>query len=148
MGHQRERAKLRFCKDTVRVIGIIFSLVLLGWIVHMGYKLTTETTEIESGDAEGCSLALVFGAITVGLGLIYFIIGLMIVAELALDVLAWLEKEGSINYKGNLYIHFQLSILRFAVMIKCVCICISYGLGRYLTVDGHLPIRALVTTSL
>lgn len=101
MGHLRSGAKPRFCKDTARVIGIVFSLVVLGWIVHMGYKLTTETREIESGVAEGCSWALVFGAITVGLGLIYFIIGLMIVAELALDVLVWLGKEGSINYKGN-----------------------------------------------
>ncbi|CAO2814958.1 unnamed protein product [Amaranthus hypochondriacus] len=99
MGHLRSGAKPRFCKDTARVIGIVFSLVVLGWIVHMGYKLTTETREIESGVAEGCSWALVFGAITVGLGLIYFIIGLMIVAELALDVLVWLGKEGSINYK-------------------------------------------------
>lgn len=80
----------RGCKDIVRVIGFILPLVMLVWIVHMGYKLTTETRDIEIGGSEGSYIALVFGIVTVVFGLIYFIIGLTIVAELALDLLAWL----------------------------------------------------------
>ncbi|KNA24470.1 hypothetical protein SOVF_015340 [Spinacia oleracea] len=83
----------RGCKDIARVIGFLLPLVMLVWIVNMGYKLTTETRDVDAGGYEGGYIALVFGIATVVFGLIYFIIGLTIVAELALDLLAWLDKE-------------------------------------------------------
>ncbi|XP_021738731.1 uncharacterized protein LOC110705184 [Chenopodium quinoa] len=83
----------RGCTDTVRVIGFVLPLVMLVWMVHMGYRLTTETRDDEGGSFEGSYIALLFGIVTVVFGLIYFLVGLTIVAELAQDLVAWADKE-------------------------------------------------------
>ncbi|XP_021753482.1 uncharacterized protein LOC110718866 [Chenopodium quinoa] len=83
----------RGCTDTVWVIGFVLPLVMLVWMVHMGYRLTTEMRDDESGSFEGSYIALLFGIVTVVFGLIYFIVGLTIVAELAQDLVAWADKE-------------------------------------------------------
>ncbi|KAL2925113.1 hypothetical protein RDABS01_006484 [Bienertia sinuspersici] len=75
------KAERQCCKDTARVVGLVVPLLVLLWIVHMGYKLTTESMDVEIGDSEGSYISLVFGVVTVVIGLIYFVVGLTIVAE-------------------------------------------------------------------
>lgn len=105
MDDEVAKAERRGCKDTARVIGFVVSLLMLIWLVHMGYRLTTETRDIGSGDAEGGYVALVFGVVTVVFGLIYFIIGLTIVVELAMELIAWLKQEDTrtINRGNNTF---------------------------------------------
>ncbi|KAL2925114.1 hypothetical protein RDABS01_006485 [Bienertia sinuspersici] len=59
------KAERQCCKDTARVVGLVVPLLVLLWIVHMGYKLTTESMDVEIGDSEGSYISLVFGVVTV-----------------------------------------------------------------------------------
>lgn len=120
------RAEKRGCRDTARLVGFVVPLLVLLWIVHMGYRLTTDAKDIDTGGSEGSYIALVFGVFTVVFGLIYFVVGLTIIAELALDLLDWLNKdddtEAISNNQGkqymNLYSIVSLITPLYATLLK------------------------------
>jgi len=96
-------------KDVARIIVSMVIMAMLIWIVHKGYSLITNATK--NGDIQGYEdnyIAIVFGVATVVSGLVYFIVGLIVVAELALECLAWLrrgDKEANNNQGTNMVYH-------------------------------------------
>jgi len=83
----------------------IVVMAMLVWIVRKGYRLTKDATG--NGEIQGYEdnyISLTFGVATVVSGLVYFAFGLTVVAELALECLAWLQrgdKKGNNNNQGT-----------------------------------------------
>lgn len=80
------------CTDVARLILSILIMLVLVWVVHTGYRLATEARE-ENGShgSEYNYVVVTFGVVTVVFGLIYFIVGLTIVAELGVDLSTWVQ---------------------------------------------------------
>lgn len=81
------------CKDVARIIVSIVVMAMLVWIVYKGYRLTNDVTR--NGEIQGYEdnhISLIFGVATIVSGLVYFTVGLTVVAELALECLAWLQR--------------------------------------------------------
>ncbi|KAL8143761.1 hypothetical protein V2J09_016793 [Rumex salicifolius] len=80
--------------DASRVLAFVVPMLVLLWIIYTGYKFVTETQgsvlELEYIDIR---YAIVLGALTVAFGLFSFILGLSLVAKLALAFLARSEDD-------------------------------------------------------
>ena len=80
------------CNDVARLILSIMIMFVLVWVIHAGHRLATEARE-ENGSrgSEYNYVVVMFGVVTVVFGLIYFIVGLTIVAELGVDLSTWVQ---------------------------------------------------------
>ncbi|KAK9677796.1 hypothetical protein RND81_11G167900 [Saponaria officinalis] len=89
-------------KHTTRaIIVVVVPMLMLVWITYCGYKLATTTyTEETNSSLQASYMALLFGVVTVIFGLIYFIHGVTVAAEMALDLLAWLQQDDT-GFFGN-----------------------------------------------
>lgn len=85
-------ARKSACKDVARLILSMLIMLVLVWVVHTGYRLATEAREETGSHGYEYNYVLVMcGVVTVVFGLIYFIVGLTIVAELGVDLSTWVQ---------------------------------------------------------
>ena len=84
-------------KDTGRLAATMITMIMLLWAIVTGFRLVIEPTR---GDGRYSGLAISIGVVAIFFGLVYFIIGLAILADLILqfsDELQKNEKEDDIE---------------------------------------------------
>jgi len=84
-----EKEQTTTCHVIIRASATTISMAILTWATYHGYKLADKTPE---GGMHIC-LAFLIGFVTMAFGVIYFIIGISIVAESALYL------SGKLQYK-------------------------------------------------
>lgn len=95
-GGERKTIRAAICQIFTTTI----TMVMLVWETYMGFRIATEPTS----DQRHLPLALPFGIVTIVFGSVYFVIGLAILADLALYLLGKLQenvKTRIIFYKAS-----------------------------------------------
>ena len=87
-------------KDTGRLAATMITMIMLLWAIITGFRLVIESTR---GHGRYSGLAISIGVVAIFFGLVYFIIGLAILADLILhfsDELQKNEKDDDIHIDG------------------------------------------------
>ncbi|KAI8533083.1 hypothetical protein RHMOL_Rhmol11G0268700 [Rhododendron molle] len=91
----------RIVKDIARFIVTVISILLLTWAIYDGIRLATAPGQ----DGKIDHLAFPVGVVTIAFGTIYFIIGLSIVADLAVNLSSVLKRHEDKKEKQEEDIH-------------------------------------------
>lgn len=82
----------------VRILVTLFTILVLAWTTYTGFRLVTEPKQ----EGKYYPLAHPIGLVTILFGVVYIIIGLAIIGDLAIDLLAQSllkEKKGSMLHQ-------------------------------------------------
>ncbi|KAK9690993.1 hypothetical protein RND81_09G169600 [Saponaria officinalis] len=91
----------RVWKHTIFSIVFIVPMVMLILMACYGYKLITAMKYMKIDGSEDSYIALMFGVFTMIFGLVYFSFALIVVVELALDLLAWFRNEDNKTFENE-----------------------------------------------
>ncbi|GAV73362.1 hypothetical protein CFOL_v3_16848 [Cephalotus follicularis] len=86
---QAVREKRTTCNVVALFFVTLFTMSMLLWAIYAGFRLATESRS----DSKSYPLTTTVGVITIIFGIIYFIIGLALSVELALDLLKRLHQR-------------------------------------------------------
>ncbi|XP_058190775.1 uncharacterized protein LOC131308007 [Rhododendron vialii] len=86
---QQDGAARRYTKRIARFVLTVISMLLLTWAIYAGIRLATAPRQ----DGKIDYLAFPVGVVTIAFGTIYFIIGLSIVADLAVNLSSVLKRH-------------------------------------------------------
>ncbi|KAL9244970.1 hypothetical protein vseg_018682 [Gypsophila vaccaria] len=124
-------------------IMVVVPMMMLIWIAYCGYKLTTMRYTQKNSSLQDSYMAILFGVVTVIFGLIYFVIGVIVVAEMGSDLLASLRQDDmkiSGNREKEQTTNKQIVVHTIAFVVTMfVLTCLTYY-GYRLAVEARVDV--------
>ncbi|KAH9610437.1 hypothetical protein KSS87_016283 [Heliosperma pusillum] len=127
----------RVWKYLKNIIMFIAPMGMLVWITCHGYRLTVMTRYTAMKSSQGNYIAILFGVVTVVFGLIYFVVGLTIIAERTLDFFARLQKGDSGNKEKERSTNCQVFVHSFAITVSMLMLTWTIYYGYKLAAEAQ-----------